>query len=815
MKSMKELLDHAGERWEQVRHLQSLGLICENGAFVPSVHYPPITQYPAMSAADLFKTYTPPSDGLLDVYMHFPFCERHCVFCHYPGKAGAQTEEKKRYIRYLKREVEIYLDQFGLKRITPRSILIGGGTPTYLEPDQLEDFLIFFNEKVDVSHCTQFNYDVDPGTLVGPDGIRRLKIMKQYGVTRLTIGVQSLDDTVLRCMNRPHDAATAVEAIRNTKEQGFDLNIEFIYGHPGETLENWAAVMEQAVTLPTDEIQLYRLKVLAYGDRQGDIIRFPHPSFEDTMKMKQIAIDILNENGFHENLRRVYTREKRHISHYAYNQCCNLYDQVGFGVTGFSSYRDRFALNPCKFEDYYRGIDENRLPMDRGYIRDWEQQLRWSIVLPLKNMDIKKKKFERMNGISFGSIFPEKMRNLKKYGLLEEAEHAVKLTELGSFVADEVVEQFNAREFLPFPAERYADGPLHPYKANGSMDLFGLRVPHGTAERRTRSNMSREEIKRLLLSQGSEQQTLFARARAVRAETSGDTLHIRGVIEISNSCMKNCDYCAMRRDNRELDRFTLGPETVVEAACHIADAGIPTVFLQGGENLRSNGLLETVIPEIVKRTGCDILLCAGEKDRSVYECFKALGAASYILKFETSDPARYLDITGSDLQKRLKCLQHIKDAGMKVGVGNIVGLPGQTVGDLVEDILLAVSLKPDFVSASPFIANQNTPFEHEPNGGIDLTLNTIALWRVLLPHALIPTVSALEYIHPQGQAAGLHAGANVITVNYTPRRNREKYAIYASNRFVVSLDHARRTAEAAGLRLNIKTDREVPACIRA
>jgi len=686
------------------------------------------------------------------------------------------------------------MNMFGLDKILPRSILVGGGTPTYLSPAQLESFLSFLNDKADISRCTQLNYDVDPGTLIGPEGLERLRIMKQYGVSRLTIGVQSLDDTVLKCMNRPHNTAEALESIHNTKEFGFDLNIEFIYGHPGETLDNWIDVMEKAVTLPVDEIQLYRLKVLAYGDRQGDIINRETPGFEETMKMKQIAIDILNENGFTENLRRVFTKNKKHISHYAYNQCCNLFDQVGFGLTGFSSLRDRFGLNPFRFEEYYEAIDKGILPINRGYVRNAEQQLRWSIILPLKNMDIRKKQFERMNGVPFTSVFQTKVENLKKYGLIEETAHTVRLTRLGAFVADEVAEQFNAPEFMPFPRENYAEGPMNPYRAN----MPFIEKARGINER--------DEIERLLLARGPEQQALFAEARKARG---GNRLVIRGVIEISNACVKGCEYCAMRRQNAKLDRYTLSPEDVMKAAYAIVGAGIPTVFLQGGQDPVCDILLEQVIPKIAYAAHSDVLLCVGEKDKKQYEFYKALGASSYILKFESSNEALYQSLTGTLLSDRLACIDSLKAAGLKVGTGSIVGLPGQGVTDVVNDILLAAGLKPDFVSVSPFIANKNTPLENKPNGDMDLTLNAIAILRILLPQALIPTVSALEYVHPGGQAAGLNAGANVITVNFTPSPRRDQYSIYTNDRFVVSLEHARKTAEDAHMELAIKTRKVV------
>ncbi len=470
-----ELLEKARQRVDEIKRLQELGLICHDGDFVPSVHYPPITQYPPITEDELFASYTIPQDELFDIYVHIPFCEKHCTFCHYPVKYGQQTEEKNRYLDALEKEMDIYMRRLGIDKIKARTILIGGGTPTFLTPEQLERFLEYFCERVDLTHCTQFNYDVDPGTLVGQSGLERLRIMKDYGVDRLTIGVQSLDDSMLKIMNRPHNAQTAIESIENSKKLGYQINIEFIFGHSGETIENWINVMEKAVTLPVDEIQLYRLKVLAYGDLQGNVIKLRHkiPSFKDSMMMKQLAIDILAEHGFHENLRRVYSKKKEHYSHYAYNQCCNLYDEIGLGQTAFSSLRDRFVLNTQYFDEYYSLIEKGKLPLNRGYVRNKEQQVRWAIILPLKNSELKKDYFEKVTGLSFDNIFRKKVEKLKQFGLIEENDRIVRLTEIGAFVADEVVEQFNSNEFMPFPSEAYAQGPLHPYANNTSKDAFG------------------------------------------------------------------------------------------------------------------------------------------------------------------------------------------------------------------------------------------------------------------------------------------------------------------------------------------------------
>jgi len=312
--------------------------------------------------------------------------------------------------------------------------------------------------------------------------------------------------------------------------------------------------------------------------------------------------------------------------------------------------------------------------------------------------------------------------------------------------------------------------------------------------------LTKEEVIGLLLARGGSQRELFAQAVRTRDETLGRALKIRGVVEISNRCVKNCGYCAMRRDNKDLARYRLESEAVLFAAEQIMEAGIKTVFLQSGQDPDCDALINRVLPEISGK-GAETLLCVGEKDKRVYESFRKAGADSYILKFEASNKALYKSSANSDLGRRLECIQYIKETGMKLGTGNIIGLPGQTVDDIAEDILLAVRLAPDFVSCSPFVANKGTPFENMPAGDMDLILNAIAVWRIMIPRAMIPAVSALEYVRPSGQAAGLSAGANVVTVNFTPREKLGEYAIYAKDRFVVSLGHARGLAEAAGMEI--------------
>jgi oxygen-independent coproporphyrinogen-3 oxidase len=466
-----ELIANTESFMVEYRKLKELGFINRTGEFFPSgVHYPPITMYPPITQEDMFKGYHLPEDELLDIYVHIPFCHQRCLFCHYPVKLGPnQEQEKDRYLDALEKEMDIYMAQLGLDRIKARSILVGGGTPTYLTIPQLKRFLDYFVKRVDLSKSTQFNYDVDPNTLIGPEGDERLRVMRDYGVDRLTIGVQALNDQTLANMNRHHSVKEALESIDACRKYGYQLNIEFIFGYPGQTIDSWIDDIEMAMSLDVDEIQIYRLKVDAYGDYQGPVKNIVEkqtlrvPTDEETVMMKRVAIDLLTANSFSEKIRRVWTRDKKHYSHYAWNQCCMLYDEIGFGLTAFSSLRDRYVLNTQYFDEYYAMIDAGKLPLNRGLVRSPDEQKRWSLILPLKNSYVQKKLYRERTGEPIENDFKIKLERLKEHGFVVEDEHRITPTKLGTFYSDEMVQQFYSPNYIPVARDQYAEGLLNPY----------------------------------------------------------------------------------------------------------------------------------------------------------------------------------------------------------------------------------------------------------------------------------------------------------------------------------------------------------------
>lgn len=315
--------------------------------------------------------------------------------------------------------------------------------------------------------------------------------------------------------------------------------------------------------------------------------------------------------------------------------------------------------------------------------------------------------------------------------------------------------------------------------------------------------LTRSEIRTALHARKSEQEELFAEARRLRDERFGPTVVLRGVVEVTNVCRVNCDYCPMRRDNtRENDRYFMTADQILERARVIRDAGIDVILLQGGETPRQVGPIEEALPRIVELFDgrVEVLLNLGNLRTEQYQRLKDAGAVSYILKHETSDPDLHQAMRHESLEERLRCMRDLLSLGYKVGTGLISDLPGQTLESIIDDIELAGELGAHMCSVSPFVPAPDTPLHLSPPGSVDLALNVLATLRICYPGLLIPSVSALEKNSAGGQSRGLAAGANVMTVNFTGDADLQRYLIYGKERFVVKMQHIQEIVRSAGLK---------------
>lgn len=309
--------------------------------------------------------------------------------------------------------------------------------------------------------------------------------------------------------------------------------------------------------------------------------------------------------------------------------------------------------------------------------------------------------------------------------------------------------------------------------------------------------MDRAEILDLLFA--TPYAALRERAEKELCQRKGSHVFVRGLIEFSNICRRNCRYCGLRAQNHRLPRYTLSREEILDASVQAVRQGADTIVLQSGEYAVNPHWLADVIESIVQKLHVPVTLCVGEQPREAYALWKEAGAERYLMKHETADAALYARLhPGYTLEDRLKHLHTLRELGYEIGSGFMVGLPGQDPASLADDILLARDLRIGMCGAGPFIPQKDTPLGNSTSGSAEMTLRVLAVLRLALPWANLPATTALATVDPsKGQKDGLLAGANVLMPGFTPLKYQSSYCLY-DHKNRVSMECARRTIEEAG-----------------
>ena len=333
----------------------------------------------------------------------------------------------------------------------------------------------------------------------------------------------------------------------------------------------------------------------------------------------------------------------------------------------------------------------------------------------------------------------------------------------------------------------------------------------------------RELLRLILATQDPDEvETIRQAAEQALLKNCGDTVRLRGLIEFSTRCSSDCHYCGIRRSNRELDRYTLTQGEIVETARWCGDKGYGSIVLQSGErrDAKFTRLISAAIRAIKAATvsaalprGVGITLCVGEQSTDTYAEWFAAGAHRYLLRVETSSPKLFaaLHPQSQTWSSRVQCLKSLKTLGYRVGTGVMIGLPGQSLDDLVDDLLFFRDIGADMIGMGPYIAHEHAVLPGGatiPDGAtrLQLALRMIAAARLLLPRINIAATTALQTLSPDGREQGLRFGANVIMPQATPNRVRRLYTLYDGKPCLD--DSARQCASCLEARIN-SVDRQV------
>ena len=316
------------------------------------------------------------------------------------------------------------------------------------------------------------------------------------------------------------------------------------------------------------------------------------------------------------------------------------------------------------------------------------------------------------------------------------------------------------------------------------------------------------------LPEGDELKQLYSAAYQTKLKYVGNKIHLRGIIEFSNICTKNCYYCGIRRGNHNVTRYQIPEEDILSQALEADQLGLGSVVLQSGERSDEEfvSLIERLVRKIKEKSGgrLGITLSTGEQSRETYLRWFKAGAHRFLLRIEASDPELYAKIHPADhsWEKRKNCLTLLSDIGYQTGTGVMLGLPFQTTEHIAKDILFYQDMNMDMIGMGPYIVHEDTPLAKEmpdfdPQRQLLMGLKAIAVTRLLLKDVNIASTTALQALHPDGRKMGLLAGANVIMPNITESRRRAGYLLYkgkpgVNDDSLSGLELLKREAESAG-----------------
>lgn len=298
-----------------------------------------------------------------------------------------------------------------------------------------------------------------------------------------------------------------------------------------------------------------------------------------------------------------------------------------------------------------------------------------------------------------------------------------------------------------------------------------------------RRSLSVDEYERLIAGRTPElAEELARRAVAERKRVWGTKVFVRGLIEVSSHCANDCYYCGIRRSNKRAARYRLSPERILACAEEGYGLGFRTFVLQGGEDpwFSDERLCDIVASIRSAHPDCAVTLSMGERSRASYQALHDAGAERYLLRHETANPLHYRRLHPPEMsfERRMRCLEDLRDIGYAVGIGFMVESPYQTPHDLAMDLKLVEEFGPQMCGIGPFVAHHATPFASQESGSLELTCYLLSIIRLISPGILLPATTALGSIHPQGREKGIMSGANVVMPNLSPVDVRKDYELY-------------------------------------
>jgi oxygen-independent coproporphyrinogen-3 oxidase len=370
------------------------------------------------------------------IYIHIPFCERKCIYCDFYSVENLNLID--RFTESLLKEIEIFsIEADFFNDSIFDTIYFGGGTPSLLEPAQIEKILNKLSQRFKISSNPEITLETNPGTV----DKRKLLEFKNLGVNRISFGVQSFFDDDLKFLGRIHTGEDAFKCVNDSFEVGFEnVSIDLIFGLPGQTVEKWLENLKFAVSLNVPHISAYNL-IVERGTPLHELFslgKVEIPEDEIQAQLYERTIDFLENAGYVHYEVSNYAFEgfecRHNLKYWQYE------NYIGFGPSAHSFWINKRWWNFANLNKYINALDLGKIPVANFEILDEEKMIEEFIYLGLRSKGINVARFKGKFGFEFvdGDIKDE-IEELERAGYITIEDDFIKLTPKGFLLCDEIV----------------------------------------------------------------------------------------------------------------------------------------------------------------------------------------------------------------------------------------------------------------------------------------------------------------------------------------------------------------------------------------
>jgi oxygen-independent coproporphyrinogen-3 oxidase len=374
-----------------------------------------------------------------DIYLHVPFCRAICTFCTFERTVASKGERNRMFDAILA-EVDLRKNQDDFSGSTLKSIYMGGGTASLLANDQIAEFLGRVRPKTGDADEIECTLECEPGTKHRED----FQELRNHGVNRVSIGIQSFDPDILRGLNRKHTVKASRQMVMDATAAGMpNVHIDLMYGLPGQTMKIWKATIEEAATLDVDHISVYRMIVFAnellFRKLANQEIA-PLPTTDEIEEMRVYGVELLAKHGYRQYSLTEFAREGKECKYVKGNWIGT--DYLGFGPAAYSRNGNQLWENTLFHHEYYDEIAANQMPIGRSYTMDARELLTRDIAMGLCMLDVDLTDVGAKSGQGIPSDIADIIQQLSSDGFLKQQGSKISLTSSGVRYATHVMKRF-------------------------------------------------------------------------------------------------------------------------------------------------------------------------------------------------------------------------------------------------------------------------------------------------------------------------------------------------------------------------------------